>query len=57
LAEGLRPDPLGELTALSRPLIWTKGVSLPGRGKGGGKGRGGGREGRTEGEGRREGGW
>jgi len=45
LAAGLRPDPLGELTALPRPPSWIKG-----RGMGKGKGR----EGKGDGSGRRK---
>jgi len=51
LAEGLRPDPLGELP---RPAIWSKELRPIGRGKGGGKGQGRGREGRREGKGGRK---
>ena len=32
LAAGLRPDPLGELTALPRPPSWIKGLGAPARG-------------------------
>jgi len=41
LAEGLRPDPLRELTVLPRPAIWSKELRPLGRGKEEGKGRGG----------------
>ena len=47
LAAGLCPDPLGELTALPRPLAGFKGRGGKGRGKGKGEGR---REGRGKGE-------
>jgi len=33
LAEGLRPDPLRELTVLPRPAIWSKELRPLGRGK------------------------
>jgi len=34
LAAGLRPDPLGHLTALPRPSSWIQGVLLLGGGEG-----------------------
>jgi len=46
LAAGLRPDPLGELTAFPRPLSWILGggAGKGGEGKGGGEGEAGGKE-------------
>jgi hypothetical protein len=57
LAAGLRPDPLGELTALPRPPSCFKGAASrrgplrgrEGKGKGKGKGRGRKERGREEG--------
>ena len=57
MAAGLRPDPLGELTALSKPSSWIKGSLLlrEGDGKGveGGEKRGGMERDGWEGEGGR----
>jgi len=49
LKAGLRPDPLGELTALYRPRSWIKGSLLLREGETEGKIKGGKRKGEREG--------